>query len=359
MNKKPVLSICIPTYNRAALVYECVSGILKSKSEDIEVVVSDNASEDTTSLLLSKIKDDRFHYTRNKTNIGSVNVINVLKLAQGSWLLLISDECRFLDIEQIPIMVNELNGYQNVSIVYYNVITNGLKYIRSEKNIRYKKGVEAFCHAGKIAFIPGIIFNSNELSFDNIYKLINQVKKRSLTTLYPHICIQYMAFFRGDIVMKKDFLLQEIFRPNIYQEKWSITMKNLFDFSLYLCGKIDIKQEEKAFLLLQCVLNWFYVDTWKEMFDENKIKVVLVNNKFQIIKKSICNILLFEVIYKNIIAKILNCRSFKIVKKQYPEQYNYYKDREKYYKRNLLKSIFKIEEWEKEFFDNFSTYHYL
>ena len=357
MNKKPVLSICIPTYNRAALVYECVSGILKSKSKDIEVVVSDNASEDTTSLLLSKIKDNRFHYNRNKTNIGSLNVINVLEYAQGNWLLLISDECRFFNIEQISIMVNELDSYQNVYIVYYNVITNGLKYIRSEKDIRYKKGIEAFFHAGKIAFIPGIVFNKKQLSFNNIHKLINNVKKRNLTTLYPHICIQYMAFFRGDIVMKKDFLLQEIFRPNIYQEKWSITMKDLFDFSLYLSGKIDMNPEEKVFLLFQCILNWFYVDTWEEEFDKNKGKTVLVNDKCQIIKKGINNILLFEIIYKKVIAKILNCKSFKIVKKQYPEQYSYYKSREKYYKKSILKSIVKIEEWEKEFFDNFQVYH--
>lgn len=47
------ISICIPTYNRANVVYRTVVNCLKCKDEDIEVVVSNNCSEDNTEELLS------------------------------------------------------------------------------------------------------------------------------------------------------------------------------------------------------------------------------------------------------------------------------------------------------------------
>ena len=57
---KPLLSICIPTYNRGNHVFSVVKKILQNKSIDIEVYVQDNCSVDETELLLSTINDPRF-----------------------------------------------------------------------------------------------------------------------------------------------------------------------------------------------------------------------------------------------------------------------------------------------------------
>ncbi|NCC37176.1 MAG: glycosyltransferase, partial [Chloroflexia bacterium] len=48
--EEPLLSICIPTYNRADLLEYCLEGLREFERYDVpfEVVVSDNASEDRT-----------------------------------------------------------------------------------------------------------------------------------------------------------------------------------------------------------------------------------------------------------------------------------------------------------------------
>ena len=49
--KGPLLSICIPTYNRSKSLRICLLSILsqtKGYEEDVEVVVSDNCSDDDT-----------------------------------------------------------------------------------------------------------------------------------------------------------------------------------------------------------------------------------------------------------------------------------------------------------------------
>jgi len=88
-----ILSICIPTYNRAQLLERCVKSILVSNNRNIEIVISNNASTDNTSEILKSLQDSRIKYQSNKINIGaSRNLIKVLKSAKGKWIFILTDD---------------------------------------------------------------------------------------------------------------------------------------------------------------------------------------------------------------------------------------------------------------------------
>lgn len=90
---KPIVSICIPTYNRAMCLQECLSQTLAAQGAGIEVIVSDNASEDDTRKIVSSFNDPRIKYCRNEENIGFVkNFFRALSYAEGKWVLFLSDE---------------------------------------------------------------------------------------------------------------------------------------------------------------------------------------------------------------------------------------------------------------------------
>lgn len=97
-NNDVLLSICIPTYNRAQIVYECVNNCLKNDVDWIEVCVTDNCSTDNTKEILTKINDKRFSYYCNEKNIGYENLTMCLKNGSGKWCLLLSDEDNLFDI---------------------------------------------------------------------------------------------------------------------------------------------------------------------------------------------------------------------------------------------------------------------
>ena len=95
----PALSICIPTFNRANLLLKCVESILSQITidivNDIEVVISDNASSDTTEELCRQL-EDRFprniRYFRYKANVEAVdNFYRVLCLGRGDFLKGLND----------------------------------------------------------------------------------------------------------------------------------------------------------------------------------------------------------------------------------------------------------------------------
>ena len=101
-NKQPLLSICIPTYNRVDVLKETIESIINSvpfREGKIELVVSDNDSDDgTNELMTSYLNNSALNliYNRNNENIGAEkNYIKVLSLAKGKFLKLHNDYCPF------------------------------------------------------------------------------------------------------------------------------------------------------------------------------------------------------------------------------------------------------------------------
>lgn len=86
------LSICIPTYNRAPFIQETLDSILAQITDEIEIVVSDNASTDNTEELIQRYQEkcNRLTYFRWDSNQGADrNYLRAVELAKGEycWLM--------------------------------------------------------------------------------------------------------------------------------------------------------------------------------------------------------------------------------------------------------------------------------
>ena len=89
---KPVLSVCIASYNKAEITSGLVKSILTNKNNELEVVVVDNASSDATISMLSSIDDDRLKIIKNEKNIGyGSNLVKSLFEASGDFCFYTND----------------------------------------------------------------------------------------------------------------------------------------------------------------------------------------------------------------------------------------------------------------------------
>ncbi len=82
MNSYPLVSICIPTFNRENFIWRAIESAIHQTYKNIEIVVVDNASTDNTREVVLKYaaRDKRIKFFENATNIGSGN--NYLKCAE-------------------------------------------------------------------------------------------------------------------------------------------------------------------------------------------------------------------------------------------------------------------------------------
>lgn len=96
LNIKPLLSICIPTYNRDIYLKKSIESLIVSSdflNKRIEIVVSDNLSTDNTQSICKAFEEkyDNFHYYRNEQNIYDENFPKVLSYAKGTYRKLSND----------------------------------------------------------------------------------------------------------------------------------------------------------------------------------------------------------------------------------------------------------------------------
>lgn len=95
-NKK-VLSICIPTYNRAELLRIALLSLtpqVQELQDEVELIVSDNCSPDQTKEVVEWAQQfGPLRYNRNQENIGPCrNMLSVTELAQGEFCWILGDD---------------------------------------------------------------------------------------------------------------------------------------------------------------------------------------------------------------------------------------------------------------------------
>ena len=92
----PSLSIVVPTYNRSADLFRCLSSILAADFEQkFEIIVSDNNSEDETQHIIRKFQNlhDGIRLITQSKNVGpELNMLAVLSEASSEWVLTLTDD---------------------------------------------------------------------------------------------------------------------------------------------------------------------------------------------------------------------------------------------------------------------------
>jgi len=94
-SEKPVISIVLVLFNRAELTLACLRSITENYSEEIEVVVVDNASFDQTPLLLERLKGAQI--IRNSANLHFLAGANRgASECRGEFILFLNNDAQLL-----------------------------------------------------------------------------------------------------------------------------------------------------------------------------------------------------------------------------------------------------------------------
>ncbi|AEE16252.1 glycosyltransferase family 2 protein [Treponema brennaborense] len=125
MSNKPLLSICIPTYNRVEYLKKSLDSIINStgfNEFEVEIVVSDNASTDGTRevVLGYSTRHSNIKYFRNEENIRDKNFPMVISEATGLFRKLCNDTLLFEKdtVRRILDIIKE--NYLEKPVIFFN-----------------------------------------------------------------------------------------------------------------------------------------------------------------------------------------------------------------------------------------------
>ena len=118
MPDAPLVTIAIPTYNRAATYLPgVIEAALDQTWSNIEVLVGDNASTDDTPAVVARYSDPRLVHVRHPVNLGANGNFNrLLELARGEWFLLLHDD-DLLDPDFVSKCMAALAGRSQTGVI--------------------------------------------------------------------------------------------------------------------------------------------------------------------------------------------------------------------------------------------------
>lgn len=134
-----LLSLCIPTHNRARFLEESLPAILNSTNpkyfSEIEIVISDNASTDDTPSIIAHFQknnpDFLWNVIRQNPNIGPSNVTVVTTYAKGEFIWILSDDDIVMP-DAINRILEKLHSEPNLNgiVVNYAPFKDNIKYLK-------------------------------------------------------------------------------------------------------------------------------------------------------------------------------------------------------------------------------------
>lgn len=93
------VTIMIPTYNQASFIKKSVNSALAQSYPNLEILVGDDASNDSTASIIKRINDPRIKYIKNSKNLGRINNYKNLlyEHASGDYILNLDGDDYYTD----------------------------------------------------------------------------------------------------------------------------------------------------------------------------------------------------------------------------------------------------------------------
>ena len=182
----PLVSIAIPTYNRANGYFkQTLECALSQTYPNYEVIIADNCSTDNTGELVKSYTDSRINYYKHEKNIPANDNFNFcLEKAKGKYFLLLHDD-DLIDTDFLESAICESERPNGVGIIRSGarIIDHAENVIKEKDNLDQNKStIELFStwlDGQTLMVLCSILFNTEYLKreggFDSKYHLFQDV----------------------------------------------------------------------------------------------------------------------------------------------------------------------------------------
>lgn len=226
------LSVVVPTYNRKYFLSQCINSLLLSVlgyEEVVEIIISDNASEDGTVEVVNK-KYGSFHfvkYFRNKSNIGpESNFLLSLQRANGKYCLVLGDDDAVTN-DFFKIILSAIEHGSDLYLLNYTSYDKNLQNIILKENLLsnklfYSDKDDVLYQFGpKPSFISSAIIKRESLDWCNL-EIYSEFNKYGFSFLY----LIYSSINSNNVVPCK---VEYIQKPCILQRSDNSCLADVYD----------------------------------------------------------------------------------------------------------------------------------
>lgn len=231
--KKMKISICIPQYNRAKLLIKAIKRIENQTYHNIEIVVSDDCSQDDTVKRIQELQKS-FKYpiilSINEKNTGyDRNYRKCIELATGDYAIVIGNDDSIFEPNAIEYLVNFLKENDYPEIGYCNYVEDKDQSFVVERALSTKvhgSGIEvAIKNCNGFSFVGGLIYKKEAFDQYNTSKHDGSIFSQMYMGLLMIASGCRLFTIQKPLVLKDIFNDDGSFRWSFYRnglpKKWS------------------------------------------------------------------------------------------------------------------------------------------
>ncbi len=148
----PLLTLAIPTYNRAPLLDQTLEKIVSDPhfSDEVEIVIADNCSTDHTPEIAKKYQTrfpNRILYHRNGSNLMDENFVIAMSLGRGAYIKLMNDTAMVKEgaLGYLLTLIRKYQPTQTLFMVCANTLFNKNKVVACDGINGYLKALSYSC----------------------------------------------------------------------------------------------------------------------------------------------------------------------------------------------------------------------
>ena len=227
ISSSPILSICIPTYNRSGYLDKTIKSIVMNdvfiNTNKIQLVISNNNSTDNTDKICKKYADQyptKIKYIKQPYNIfADEHIFLVPTFADGKYIKINNDTCMFKEKTLLNLLCL-LHEYTNADMLFLSN-SNGVK---QKSNMCYTLNELISCTSYNLTWIGGLMMKNT------LFKemMINGKFQKYIHTKLPQIYIYAEALERNYQVLYNN---EEFFSILYPTNKGGYNISKVFGFN--------------------------------------------------------------------------------------------------------------------------------
>ena len=244
---RDLVSIIMPTYNRAHIILRSIKSVLKQTYDNFELIIIDDGSTDQTESIISDLDDQRIRYLKSVANQGACHARNRgIATANGEYIAFLDSDniwdksylkSRLSLLKNVQKTVGGVFGYTRVVRNYQTICTVPLEEIG--KKIKGSKSNNSLLRY---------------MLFDNIIDTNTIVMKRE--------CIEQVSGFDENLKRLQDW---EYFFRVLYQSGYRLQFEEDCLVKNYLhADSITHKSNDEAYWRTRI----FFLKKYREVFED-------------------------------------------------------------------------------------------
>lgn len=331
------ISILIASYNHAKYIESCIESILSQSYKNLEIIISDDCSQDDTDQKIKKFTDKRLKYFKQEKKIGICENFNfITSKSSGDLICYCGSDDTFEKNKlesQIEFMI--LNNL-DFSFTHVNFIDENDKVIDNKNNSKLglfnvenrskRDWLKFFFQYGNILNAPSSMFKSSikdYLYFDKNYKylhdfniILNLLSDNYRFKILEKKLVNYRVHKTNSSNYSKENVNLDFFENILikYDQLKKISpMEQKEIFSCNASNSIDNLEKQRIMFLLNSnnfsnqILAFFYILMWRDRSKNFNLEEILekISSDFVLF-----DTLKYKSLYNEISSEIVTERNF-------------------------------------------------